>query len=446
MIKWQIWLGLFLLTVILTELLCFPAAVAGQSDENDVALNGTFRERVHLRLLEAGIDCISERKTVLPARVTAVKFDSRAAAEGVHVGDLILDLKPFADCVDLDIQRGEQRGKLHLKTTRQWGRGWRNPESPGAPEKIDETATIKARPLSDRVSAPMIEPMLLDISRTGSPPDYSLGSRARYPQESALALPSGSSDSGLALSVIDQQQILAKHEVVILIDKSGSMNTRDCQGGLSRWDWCREQTAALSEENEKFLPEGLTLVVFANDDDVFQHARVEDIAEIFRKYTPGGATNTGAALWGQLRTYLERKSKNPRTTKPVVIAIITDGEPTDGRTAAEAIISATSQLNDPCDLSIVFLQVGLDMGGAALLDELANNLVQEGARYDVVEHMTYQKLLHCGLRGALVSSILAPHLKPQVLGAGAADSDCFFEHLRSNLEKKWRKHHDVVRR
>ena len=242
------------------------------------------------------------------------------------------------------------------------------------------------------------------------------------------------------LSVADQEKILSQHEVVVMIDKSGSMNTPDCEGGLSRWEWCREQATALSRESEDYLPDGITLVVFASEYEVYPHAHVKDIADVFKNFSPGGSTNTGSALWDRLRAYLSEKSRNPKSTKPLVIAIITDGEPTDGRTAAEAIMSATAQIHNPASISIAFLQVGSGAAGSGLLDELADKLTYEGARYDVVEHKTYAELLKIGLRTAIVSAILAPHVKNQNYGTGIAHSDSFFDQIRSHLEKKWLKH------
>ena len=79
--------------------------------------------------------------------------------------------------------------------------------------------------------------------------------------------------------------------------------------------------------------------------------------------------------------------------------------------------------------SIIFLQVGSDASGTALIDELADKLVYEGARYDVVEHETYPQLLKMGLRTAIVSAILAPHVKAQPYDSSIAHNDSFFEHL-----------------
>jgi uncharacterized protein YegL len=389
----------------------------------------TLHAGVFIKLLEAGLDCIPEGKQPLPALVNSVKYHSQAENEGMREGDRVLDVSLHTDdSVDVRFDRGGQTYSLRLDTNPDWGKGWRNKSAQQGPETEKRVIVLDGRrPSENAAVAPA--PLLADITPS-TDPNYSGQLSRRLPQN----------DDTIRLSLADQEKILAQHEVVILIDKSGSMNTRDCPGGLSRWEWCREQTTALSKESEDYWPEGITLVVFSNDFDVYPHAHVKEVGSVFENYLPEGSTNTGSALWDRLRTYLREKAKSPKTTKPLVVAIITDGEPTDGKTTAEAVISATGQMQDPADISITFLQVGNGATGSALLDELADKLVDEGARYDIVEHETFSKLLSTGLKSALVSAIVAPHVKPQLNGENTAHSDSFFERLRSGLEKKWLRH------
>jgi uncharacterized protein YegL len=386
----------------------------------------TLHAGVFAKLLEAGLDCIPEGKQPLPALVNAVKFHSQAETEGMREGDRILTVSVHpSESIDITIDRGGQTYSLRLDTNPDWGKGWKNKTVPDS----ERTVVLPASASPSENSAVAPAPLLADVTP----------STEIYPGQ-ASDRPVGQDDTVQQLSVADQEKILGQHEVVVMIDKSGSMNTPDCPGGLSRWEWCAQQATALSKESEDYWPEGITVVVFSNDFDVYPHAHVKEVADVFKNYSPGGSTNTGSALWDRLRAYLKERAKNPKTTKPLVIAVITDGEPTDGRTTAEAIISATSQMQQPGDISIAFLQVGIGATGAALLDELADKLVEEGARYDIVEHKTFGSLQKLGLRQALVSAIVAPHVKPQPDGENTAHSDSWFERIRSGLEKKWLKH------
>jgi uncharacterized protein YegL len=418
--------------ILIVSIFRLPEALSapGQPKPGEKMIQLTLHAGVFAKLLEAGLDCVPEGKQALPALVNSVKFHSQAETEGMREGDRILAVSVHPDdSLDLTFERGGSKYSLRLDTYPEWGRGWTNK---GAQETASEKQAQPVdrpteKPAENVAIAP--EPLLANVTPSMNP---------NYPDQTPqTSIPE---NDPINLSVAEQQKILAEHQVVIMIDRSGSMNTRDCPQGFSRWEWCRQQTTELSKESEDYLPEGLTLVVFSTDFEVYQHAHVKEIAEVFQNFSPEGSTNTGSALWDRLRAYLNEKAKNPKLTKPLLIAVITDGEPTDGRTTADAIINATSKMTNPADISITFLQVGNGAAGSALLDELADKLVDEGARYDIAQHETFARLLRTGLRTALVSAIVAPHVKPQQDGNNTAHSDSFFRRLGASLEKKWLKH------
>src|SRR5271170_6909386 len=68
-------------------------------------------------------------------------------------------------------------------------------------------------------------------------------------------------------TVVQQQlNVMSDHSVYLIIDKSGSMATRDCPGGASRWKWCAQQTQNLTEATASSgcFSEGITVVVFSD--------------------------------------------------------------------------------------------------------------------------------------------------------------------------------------
>ncbi len=385
-------------------------------------LKGEVQAGILLKLAEAGLECIKAGNAVLPAKVVNVKPHSQADNEGVSPGDLILSVTPKDNTIDIVEERNGQKYSLNLTC-------------------YPDFAKPKAAVTHD---AKTEQPMLAEIKDIPPPTGWKEPPNARaetmQEQNPEQAIPAESAtNTTLSSSVSEQRKILAAHDVVILIDKSGSMNTKDCPDGLSRWEWCKKQAVSLAQESESYLPEGITLVVFSNDSRVFPHAHVKEIADVFEKYSPGGSTNTGTALYDRLKAYIDARQANSKTTKPIVIAVITDGEPTDGRMSANSIISATRQMHKPDEISITFLQVGYEVAGTAVLNELNSKLVEEGAKYDIVDLRTFPELLQSGLRASLVHAILEPRLKPQPEGSESEHSDSFFEHLRTNLEKKWLK-------
>jgi uncharacterized protein YegL len=449
----SLWLSFVSASLVASSSPIFGAGATSAKGKPAVTLlRGAVEEGVYAKLLEAGIYAVKEGNALLPAKVKQVKFHSQAYLEGVSEGDKILTVTIHDSSLDVLLDRSGTHYSLNLATHPEFANGWQNVSKDG-------NATAKAGAGLDKPDGRATLPMLAKVEsqpstagwrqpKGGENIEEDLSSQK--PQNDAPKKepdptrdPESNNLFGREVSESEQKKILAQHDVVILIDKSGSMNTPDCdeKGTVSRWQWCRAQTVGLAKDLNNILPEGLTVDVFSNDFDVYPHADAAKISDVFKNFSPGGSTNTGAALWDRLRAYLEDKPENGKTKRPILIAVITDGDPTDGRTTQDAIISATRQIKNANEISITFLQVGREASGTAVLDELANNLVDEGAKFDIVDHLTYDQLVRTGLRQALVSAIISPRLKAQPENSeGTAHSDSFFEHMRASLDRKWLKH------
>lgn len=56
-----------------------------------------------------------------------------------------------------------------------------------------------------------------------------------------------------------EPSIIKDRDYTLIIDKSGSMSTRDQIGGSSRWAAVRESTLALARACEEIDPDGITV-------------------------------------------------------------------------------------------------------------------------------------------------------------------------------------------
>lgn len=205
-----------------------------------------------------------------------------------------------------------------------------------------------------------------------------------------------------------ESRALARYDISVLIDRSGSMTTADCpspfgMGNISRWDWCKNQTAYLARETNA-VARNVTVVPFAADFKRFSQARAADIHGIFQMSTPEGGTNLGDALRNELDTYFYERD-NGRRTRPLLIAVISDGDPSNKSTVKRAIKEATKNMRSPGEIKITFLQVGRERSGTNFLREVDNDLTSQGATVDIVEAHEFDELLHMGLPGALASTI-----------------------------------------
>jgi hypothetical protein len=213
--------------------------------------------------------------------------------------------------------------------------------------------------------------------------------------------------------------LLSSRDVVILVDKSSSMGDKDCPApasGLrlfsrlgeetpevSRWDWCEAELVDMAKLAGGALRQGLRLVMFAGDQQVYDRVRLNEIPRAFQENYPSGSTNEAAAVKAQLDWYFQNKASRP--TRPVVIAVITDGLPNNARALKKAIIDATRQMERPDEVAITFLQIGRDRHGVSLVHELDDDLVRQGAVYDIVDSKDYGELLQVGLGKALADAI-----------------------------------------
>jgi hypothetical protein len=232
---------------------------------------------------------------------------------------------------------------------------------------------------------------------------------ARVPQSDATVTAKRSLSTGLSQGDLDK---LATHDVVLLIDKSYSMTKLDClpsaldgdqtQSTVSRWRWCQEQTLDLTEKIKDAMPAGITVVLFNGNTSVYNNVDAKAIETIFSDNRPKGNTNTAVALKGQLDQYFERRYRLGKETKPLLVAVITDGCPNVPSSLRYAIVDATRQMTTPEEISITFLQVGNDAAGGKILKGLDSGLVSQNAQFDIVDLVSFTELRKKGLARALV--------------------------------------------
>lgn len=207
---------------------------------------------------------------------------------------------------------------------------------------------------------------------------------------------------------------LRGRQVTIVMDRSGSMKTEDCgfgmpqgrfgNGGLiSRWDWCLNQTVDLSRQTAQVLPQGMTMVFFSGSDNVYHNVRANRIPDLFMQNSPDGGTNLVGALKHQLDDYF--RSVSMGNNQPLVLAIVTDGDPDNPRALKDLIVAATQKMTSPDQISIAFIQVGHEEKGSNLLYELDNELTRKGASYDIVQVSPFTQVLSRGLARSIVAAV-----------------------------------------
>jgi hypothetical protein len=206
---------------------------------------------------------------------------------------------------------------------------------------------------------------------------------------------------------------LGRHDIVLIVDKSESMRAVDCPSLtapgylVSRWDWCGQQAYDLAQQAAPVLPDGLGVVIFSNFTRAFPHMGAQDIPTIFTANHPGGMTNEAAAVELVLQDYFSRRKQEHGKVRPLVVAVITDGLPTNPLALKRDLVEATRQMKGKEEISFTFLQVGTDPEGVGFIRDLDQNLRRENAKYDIVTSKTFPELVHTGLAKALVDCLSA---------------------------------------
>jgi uncharacterized protein YegL len=200
-------------------------------------------------------------------------------------------------------------------------------------------------------------------SSSESPPAYTPGPAKQTSLESPR--------SASVASDADPYAFLKTFDTIFLVDDSGSMAGRS-------WKETGKALETITPICTQRDADGID-IYFLNHPDSTMYKNVTSagtVIEIFQSVRPSRATPTGQRLSKILRPYLQRYEKNPETTKPINIIVITDGEPSDD--VESPIIQAAKKL-DKLDapawqVGIQFFQVGKEPGAREHLKQLDDGL------------------------------------------------------------------------
>ncbi len=192
--------------------------------------------------------------------------------------------------------------------------------------------------------------------------------------------------------------VLSDRNYTIILDKSGSMATRDQAGGKSRWQAVQESTLALAAKCEELDPDGITVYTFANRFKRYDNVTAAKVSQIFQENEPMGGTNLTAVLQDAINHHFA-------SGKPETILVVTDGEPDDRKSVFQVLIQATQKLKSDEELAISFIQIGDDPEATAFLKALDDQLQSVGAQFDIVDTVTIQDMEDMTLQEVLMSAI-----------------------------------------
>lgn len=198
---------------------------------------------------------------------------------------------------------------------------------------------------------------------------------------------------------------LANRDYYVLIDKSGSMSTRDCPNGKSRWNYAEESTEALARKCNEFDPDGITVVPFSSAYRVYENTTPEKVADVFKENEPLGSTNLTDALQWTFNKHLEQKASGTLKANGSMVVVITDGQPDDENGVAKSIVTFTKKIPSRDEFGLSFVQIGSDAHARDYLERLDSHLSSEGAALDIVNAKTMADVEKVGMIETLLAAL-----------------------------------------
>jgi uncharacterized protein with von Willebrand factor type A (vWA) domain len=199
--------------------------------------------------------------------------------------------------------------------------------------------------------------------------------------------------------------MLENRDYTLIIDKSGSMSTKDKSGGLSRWQIMQESALALASKCEELDPDGITVYLFSGKFKRYDNVTAAKVSTIFQENDPSGRTDLAAVLADAVNSYFQRKAAGQIPANGEIILVVTDGEPDDRKAVMDVILAATQKLDRDEELAISFIQVGTDETATKFLKILDDDLGRAGAKFDIVDTITMNDMEDLTLKEVLVSAI-----------------------------------------
>jgi len=199
---------------------------------------------------------------------------------------------------------------------------------------------------------------------------------------------------------------LRGRDYTLIIDRSGSMSTKDVLGGKSRWQAVQETTLALARYIASIDADGITVYTFSTKFKRYDEVKTEDrVREIFSK-DPIGDTNLAEVLKHAIDDYFQRKANEKAKPNGEIFLIITDGEPDNKQAVRELIKDTTYKIERDEEIGISLIQIGNDQDATRFLKELDNELENLGAKFDICNTLTFEELAdYDSLEEVLLSAI-----------------------------------------
>jgi len=363
-------------------------------------LQGTVTQNEQIDNLERlGIKCLVQEGPPSKLIVRDVRFGSNAFYKGISEGDVVKSLVRSGEVFQLTFLRGEKTYMLPLK-----------PLSGAAADSSPLSASASQNMLSGGADKSGVD-LKADKAKLAS-------TSVPIIDIAPNTMPIADVDSR-KVPIVDiappkpPEEKLVHYDIELILDITGSMNYHDGTGNMSKFEWCHEQVRTLAQTLAPYK-KTLTITTFNTSYETQSNCDPSRVEQLYSAITPVGGTDLVDPLMARCEACLERQRSNGQ---PQLIAIISDGLPNvpkDPKVVNKALIEFSQKLAKPGEITITFLQIGDTFDGRDFCLDLDENLMNEGAKYDMVNTKTFDQLKNGGIVNALLDAVRenAQYTKP----------------------------------
>jgi hypothetical protein len=198
---------------------------------------------------------------------------------------------------------------------------------------------------------------------------------------------------------------LQKRDYTLIVDQSFSMATFEDSEEKSRWEMMQDSTLALTTQCEHFDPNGITVYLFAEEFQQYDHVTSEKVARIFQTHQPQGKANLAPVLKQATAQYFKRRALEIAQANGEIILVVTAGDIKDPEAVKQVIINAADQLYSDEELGIELIQVGSNRQAARFFKALDQDLQRAGAKFDICHTVSLEDVDRIDLNEILLSAI-----------------------------------------
>jgi hypothetical protein len=169
--------------------------------------------------------------------------------------------------------------------------------------------------------------------------------------------------------------VLGLYNIILYLDDSGSMGTKESNENMTRWDLLKEVTKTISFWGSLMDIDGICVRFFNSNLEGNCITSPNDVATLLQQASPNGTTPMGANLRSKVFDRMILPIMNQQDLdRPVLIATVTDGIPDK----KEDVIETIKYCRNTClktkygqnAVAFSFSQVGTDKNASAWLGEI----------------------------------------------------------------------------